>query len=75
VVDAVEIEKRGKPTLTISLDLFANAAKMHAEILGMPDIPLFIECAPKGGRVTREITALTEEDINRIVASLTAKEV
>lgn len=35
------------PTLTISHDTFVSAARMHAKLLGLPDVPLLVEPAPK----------------------------
>jgi hypothetical protein len=72
VFDAIEIEKRGIPTLTICHDRFEIAFHMHAEILGMPEIPLLIEPAPKGGTVSEDTAHIVKENINVIIKSLTA---
>jgi hypothetical protein len=45
VIDATQIERLGKPTITVVQDRFLTAAKMHAEVLGLPQLPFFVEPA------------------------------
>ena len=40
VADAVEIERRGIPTVNVFSNAFADAARKQAEGRGMPDLPL-----------------------------------
>lgn len=40
--DAVELEKRGVPTVTFVQDGFAVAARAQAKMLGMPDLPFVV---------------------------------
>lgn len=71
--DAIEIEKRGKPTITIAHDRFEAAARLHAETLGMPDIPLLIEPSPKGGTLSTNAAAVAKDNIDLVIRSLTAQ--
>lgn len=69
MIDACEIEKRGKPTITICHDKFENAARMHAELQNMPDIPLLIEPNPEGGSVSHDASRLAEEKLPEVLAA------
>jgi hypothetical protein len=71
VRDAVELEENGKPTITISHDKFERAAKSHAKGLGMPDLPLLIEPAPKGGNVSTDVRDIAEANLDLVVRALT----
>jgi len=42
LLDAVHLEERGIPTVTFVTAPFEAAARTHAEILGLPDIPLVV---------------------------------
>ena len=72
MIDACEIEKRGKPTITICHDKFENAANMHAELQNMPDIPLLIEPNPEGGSVSHDVSRLAGEKLPEVLAALVA---
>jgi hypothetical protein len=72
VLDAFEFETQGKPTITICHDTFERAARHHAAGLGLPDLPLVIEPAPKGGNLTVNARELAERNLDRVVAALTA---
>ena len=70
--DAVELEKLGKPTVTISHDKFERASHVHARSLGMPDLCFLVEPAPKSGNVSTEVKELARENIDMVVRSLTS---
>lgn len=72
--DAIEIEKRGIPTVTIVHDVFAAVASLHARTLHMPDVPLIIEPAPESGVVGSHIEEVADATINELLASLTAED-
>jgi hypothetical protein len=72
VIDAVEMEKRNKPTITICHDKFEKAARLHARLQGMPDIPLLIEPNPEGGSLTRDAARLARQKLPDVVAALAA---
>jgi hypothetical protein len=42
LLDAVHLEERGIPTVTFVTEPFESAARTHAEILGLPGIPLVV---------------------------------
>jgi hypothetical protein len=46
VLDAVDAERLGVPTLTIIEEKFARAARLHSRVHGLPDLPLIIEPTP-----------------------------
>ncbi len=69
--DAVELEQRGKPTITIAHDKFERASRAHAKSLGMPDLPLLVEPAPKGGNISTDVRELAEANLDLVIRSLT----
>ncbi len=70
--DAIELEKRGKPTITVTHDKFERAAHAHAKSLGMPDLPLLVEPAPKGGNLTTEAPQVAQANLDLVIQSLTS---
>ena len=74
MLDAYQLEVLGKPTITICHDKFERAARSHASTLGLPDLPLLIEPAPKGSNVTLagDAAALAARGVVRVMAALTA---
>ena len=70
----MELEENGKPTITISHDKFERAAKSHAKGLGMPDLPLLVEPAPKGGNISTDVRELAEANLDLVIRSLTASD-
>jgi hypothetical protein len=70
VFDAIEIEKRGIPTITIVHDTFARAAELHARVLGLKDIPVVIEPAPDSGVVGEHVEAFADETLEQVVSAL-----
>jgi len=45
VLDAVHLEERGVPTVTFVTAPFEAAARAHARLRGMPELPLLIVAA------------------------------
>jgi hypothetical protein len=70
VFDAVELEKLGKPTITMGHETFAKAAHLHAEALGLADLKLIFEPPPAGGNVPEEVL-LTDEQLKGVLRALT----
>lgn len=70
--DAIELEKRGIPTVTIAHDTFFNASKLHAKILGLPDVPLVVEPAPASGVVGENIEQTADETFDQLLHGLVA---
>jgi len=73
VRDAVELERRGKPTITIAHDKFERAARAHARSLGMPDLPLLVEPAPKGGNLSSDAPQVARANLDLVIRSLTSQ--
>jgi hypothetical protein len=42
LLDHVNLERMGIPTVTFVTEPFESAARTHAEIHGMPDLPLIV---------------------------------
>ena len=40
--DAIQFEKKGKPTVVLSYDTFEQAARSHAEAANIPNIPIVV---------------------------------
>ncbi len=72
MVDAVEIERQGKPTITIVHDAFERAARLHARALGLPDLPLLVEPTPRGGTISFDVDDVAEKPIAAVLQALTA---
>ena len=68
--DAVELELKGKPTITVTHDTFERAARNHAAAFGLPDLPLLGEPAPTGGNLTREGRVIAERNLEHVIAAL-----
>ena len=73
MLDAFDFEAQGKPTITVCHDTFERAARNHAAALGLPDLPLLVEPAPKGGNLTVNPREIAERSLGRVVAALTAR--
>jgi hypothetical protein len=73
VIDAYDFETKGIPTITICHDTFERAARFHATSLGLPDLPLLIEPAPRGGNLTTHPREVAERTVERVLAALTAR--
>ena len=69
--DAIEMEKRGVPTVTIAHDTFLKAAHLHARVLGLEGIPLVVEPSPDSGVVGDDIGAVADATFDEVVAALT----
>ncbi len=72
--DAIELEQSGKPTITVTHDKFERAARSHAKSLGMPDLPLLVEPAPKGGNISTDVRDIAEANLDLVIRSLTSSE-
>ena len=70
--DAIEIEKRGIPTVTIAHDTFAAAATLHAKVLGLPEIPVVVEPLPESGVVSEDIDGVADDTFAQVLAALIA---
>ncbi len=73
MLDAFDFETQGKPTITVCHDTFERAARNHAAALGLPDLPLLVEPAPRGGNLSDQAQAVAERNFERVLAALTAR--
>ena len=64
----------GKPTITICHAPFETAARKHAVTLGLANLPLLIEPAPKGSNLTNNAPELAARSLDRVIAALTKRE-
>lgn len=71
--DAIEIEKRGVPTVTIAHDTFAKVAVMHARILGLEEVPIIVEPAPESGVVGDDVERFADETFEQLLDGLLAR--
>jgi hypothetical protein len=75
VLDALQLENLGKPTLTIVQDRFEKAAKLHAKAGGLPNIPLLVEAEPAdGGSIRYDVHDLIQNHRELILSALTSGE-
>jgi hypothetical protein len=74
VLDAHDLERMGKPTITICHAPFETAARKHAATLGLANLPLLIEPAPKGSNLTKNAPELAARSLDRVIAALTKRE-
>ena len=63
----------GLPTITICHAPFETAARKHANTLGLPNLPLLIEPAPKGSNLTVNAGELAAKNFDRVIAALTKR--
>lgn len=68
--DAVQIEKRGIPTVTIIHESFSSAARIHAKMMGMPHLPLVIEPDPESEMFGHDAEAVADETMPVVLAAL-----
>lgn len=69
--DAIELEKRGIPTVAIHTTVFMNSANAHAKAYGLP---LFESVAiehPVSGRPKEEVEAKADQIVADVVRILT----
>ncbi len=69
--DAIEMEKRGVPTVTIAHDTFLKAAHLHARVLGLEEIAIVVEPAPDSGVVGEDVGSVADATFGEVVAALT----
>jgi len=72
LLDAVHLEKQGTPSLTFVTKPFEQAARTHARLHRMPDLPLVIVASDYLDRsdeaVAAKLAPLIDEIIERLCA-------
>jgi hypothetical protein len=66
----VEIEKRGKPTVTICTNRFEILAHVTATGLGMPNLPVVVVPHPIGGISLEEVKIKTDDILDNVIGRL-----
>lgn len=72
--DAVELEKRGVPTVAVHTEVFMNSATAHALAFGRPDLESVGIQHPIAGLTPAEVKGRAEDVIEDIVGLLTGRE-
>jgi hypothetical protein len=65
------MEMRGRPTVTIVEERFEAAARLHAQVAEMPELPLIVEETPTGGAIQRDAAAFAARCVDEAVRALT----
>ena len=73
VEDAVELEKRGKPTITIAHKSMEKLCRAFCAAGGMPDLPFLFEPLPDERNVTTDAEQLARANVEHVISSLTSK--
>jgi hypothetical protein len=73
VLDAINLERMGRPTITIIQDRFETIAELFADAFGMPELSFLIEPSPDGGSILRDVGPLVAENLDAIVGALSAQ--
>lgn len=71
MLDALLLEAKGIPTVTIIQDRFEFAAKLHAENGGLADLPMLIEPSPDVGNIPFQPKQLARDNLSLVVRGLT----
>ena len=69
--DAIELEKRGIPTVAIHTTVFMNSADAHAKAYGLPAYESIAIPHPVSGRPREEVEAKADALVNEAVRILT----
>jgi len=64
------LERRGTPTITICTDEFLSLAKIEAEVLRMPRLPVAIIPHPLGGLKPEEVEEKAKVAFQEILSIL-----
>ena len=68
--DTTEIEKQGRPTVTVSTTAFSVAGRARAQILGMGELPIVAIVHPLASKTESEARVAAEAIVKRIVQGL-----
>jgi hypothetical protein len=72
LLDAARLEALGIPSLTFVTEPFEQAARTHARLLGLPDLPLVIVPSDYLDRSDEAVEAKLASRIDEIVSALTS---
>jgi hypothetical protein len=71
VLDALLLESRGIPTVTIIQDRFETAARLHAEAGGLTGLPMIIEPSPDVSNIPPNPRELALLHLQEVIDALT----
>jgi hypothetical protein len=72
LLDAARLEALGIPSLTFVTEPFEQAARTHARLLGLPDLPLVIVPSDYLDRSDEAVETKLASRIDEIVSALTS---
>lgn len=67
---AVDLERQGRPTVTICTNKFEYLAHATAAALGMPNLPLVVIPHPVGGISPEEVKMKADTVFDKVIAQL-----
>lgn len=73
--DAIELEKRGSPTVSICSHEFVALGKAEAEALGMANLPMVIVPHPIGGIDLKEVAKKADDAFEDMIQALSVSQV
>jgi len=68
--DAVELEKRGTPSISICSHEFAALGKVEAQALGMANLPMVVVPHPIGGIDRKEVARKADDAFEDMIEAL-----
>jgi len=74
LLDAVNLEAQGTPSLTFVTEPFESAARTHARLRDLPDVPLVIIPSDYLDRSDAAVAAKLEPILDEIIAKLAGVE-
>ena len=72
MLDAVHLEEQGTPTLTFVTQPFENAARTHARLRGMPELPMIVVPSDYLDRSDEAVAAKLATMLDEIVGKLSS---
>jgi len=72
LLDAVHLEEQGTPTLTFVTQPFENAARTHARLRGMPELPMIVVPSDYLDRSDEAVAAKLATMLDEIVGKLSS---
>jgi len=69
--DSVEMERQGRPAVTVITQAFEVAAAMRAGVLGLPEHPTVVVEHPLASRTVADVETMVDAAVGRIAAALT----
>ena len=70
--DAIELERRGVPTVTVCTHQFVRLGEVERHALGMSELPMAVAPHPFGGLKTEAVQAKADALLEQVVSGLTS---